>query len=109
VVLVRLDCAGVEVEFVIQTGMHGGKVVALEIVVDAGLPVAPHVVGAAFEEVHARGGEAFGLPREISQAFEQRLGVGIEVHKYQVEPFFAAHRGKGEVFRLEPLRLLRFR
>jgi hypothetical protein len=48
-------------------------------------------------------GESHGLLYKFAKALRQRSGVEIEIHEYQVEPFFTAHRGERKVFRAEPL------
>src|SRR5579864_9496443 len=83
--------------------MNGGKVVALEIVVNVSFPVALHVVSAALEELHCFERKALRLLRQIAEARKQWRRVRIEIHKDEVEPFLAANRHQREVFSLESL------
>src|SRR5512133_1315137 len=96
-----LDGVGVEVEFPVQTGVHGGQVIALEVIVDVGFPVAIHVVSAALEELHVLEGESLGLLRKLTEALGQRPSLRIKVHKYKVEPFLTADGDKCEVLGAE--------
>jgi hypothetical protein len=100
---VRFHGVGVEIEFAVQTGMHRRQMVALEIVVDVGFPVALHVVDTALEELHILKRKSLGLLYKFAKALRQWPGVQIQIHEYQVEPFFTAHRGERKVFGAEPL------
>ncbi len=100
---VGFDSIGIEVEFSVQAGVHGGQVIALEVIVDVGLPVAIHVVSAAFEELHVLEGESLGLLRKLSEALGQRPRLRIKIHKHEVEPFRTADGGEREVLGAESI------
>ena len=98
---IRLDGVGVVADFAIEGGVDARQVVSLEIVVDVGLPVAVHVVGAALGKLHAAEIELLGLGGQFAQRLAQRAGLGIEIDEDQVEPFFEANRDEAEVFGIE--------
>jgi len=95
---IRLDGVGVVVDFTIERRVDARQVVALQIIVDIGLPVAVHVVGAALGKLHAAKGELLGLDGQFAQTFAQRAGLGIEIDENEVGPFFDANRDEPEVF-----------
>src|SRR5580658_178502 len=81
--------------------MHAGQVISLTIIVYISLPVALHVAGAAFEQVHLRTRKLPGLLRQFAQSLAQRPRFRVEVHKYQIEPFFGSHRLERELLGTE--------
>ena len=97
----RLDRVRVVIQLAVQSGMHAGQVVAFEIVVHVSLPVALHVVGAAFEQLHSSKAKTLRLLGKLPQSFQQRFGVRIEVDEDQVGPFFGPHRSQRKVFGIE--------
>src|SRR6202795_1531519 len=98
---IRLDGVGVVVDFAIERRVDARQVVSLEIVVDIGLPVAVHAVGAALGKLHAAERELLGMGRQLAQRLAQRAGLGIEIDENEVEPFLDANRDAAEVFRIK--------
>src|ERR1700687_3201780 len=88
--------------------MDARQVVSLKIVVDVGLPVAVHFVGAALGEPHAAEIELLRLGGQFAQRLAQRAGLGIKIDKDEVEPFFDANQKEAEVFGIKILGAVEF-
>src|SRR3954451_23680243 len=83
--------------------------VALEIVVHVGLPIALHLVSAALKKGHRLEPEVVGLLREFAEAFQQRLGVRVKIHEDQVRPLLCAYTLQGKLGGVEPGLAFEFR
>src|ERR1700716_3311537 len=69
---IRLDAVGVVADFAIEGRGDARQVVTLEIVVDIGLPVAIHLVGAALGKLHAAEIELLGVDGQFAETLAQR-------------------------------------
>src|SRR6202030_1167534 len=98
---IRLDGVGVVVDFTIERRVDARQVVALQIGVDIGLPVAVHIVGAALGKLHAAERELLGMGRQFAQRLAQRAGLGIDTDENEVEPCLDANGDEAEVFRIK--------
>src|SRR6267143_310578 len=78
--------------------MHARQVIAFEIVIHVGLPIAVHLVDAALEPLHSFKLKLPGLLWQIAQTFTQRVSIGVKVHKDEVEPLLHPHRHQRKLF-----------
>ena len=92
-----------------ERGVDARHMVALEIIVDVGFPVAVHLVGAALEELHASEIELPGVRGQFAQRFAQRPGFGIEIDEDQVEPFLEANGSEAEFRGIKIFDAIKFR
>ena len=98
---IRLDRVRVVIQLAIQSGMHAGQVVAFEIVIHVSLPVAFHLVGASFEQLHAGKTKTLRLIGKVSETFQQWFGLGIKVDEDKIGPLFGPHRSQRKFFGIE--------
>src|SRR5208337_686435 len=106
VLSIRLNGVGVVINLAIERRVDARYVVALEIVVDVGLPVAVHFVGAALGKLHVREIELAGMGGQATQARAKRGSLGIEIDEDKVEPLLEANGDEAELFRIEILHAL---
>src|SRR6516162_3393905 len=72
--------------------MHDRDMVALEVIVDVHLPIAIHVIIAAFGEGQALEWKSARKLRNIAKIIGKRKSVAIKIRKNELLPGFAAHR-----------------
>src|SRR6267154_73789 len=109
VIRMRLDGIAAIVDFAVKRRVHARDVVALKIIVNVGLPVALHLVGAPVGKFHSAEIELFGLAGQFSQGLVQRRRFSIQIDEDEIETFLEANRNQTKFRRVEILHPVKFR